>query len=218
MKYENIDEAAQYQEACRKVKQIAAAIKQIRIKYYLNFSKISDADKQAYDELYKQIERIASENGLDRLKAELIEEISDKYDGKISDEGENGTFSLEDKTFKAYCGAIDAGEQALKEGKLKKAKIYQHQASIYMQKLKELDVNSEQNKLVEMAIHYKRKKFAELVPAKEEQAVDWESLMKSYYENEQVQDRNEAKNQIEEAVLEATKEHEVKDTTEMILE
>ena len=39
MGYENIDEVTR-KEACEKVKQIVEAIKAIKIKYYLNFSKM----------------------------------------------------------------------------------------------------------------------------------------------------------------------------------
>ena len=44
MGYENVDEAAR-REACERVKQIVKAIKAIKIRYYLNFSKISEKDK-----------------------------------------------------------------------------------------------------------------------------------------------------------------------------
>lgn len=217
MEYENIDEAARYQEACRKVKQIAEAIKHIRIKYYPNFAKISDADKQVYDELNAQIEKIAGENGLDKLRTSLISEITDKYDGNIPSENEEqqGT-ELNEKLLKAYYGAIDAGMQALSEGKLKKAKNCQQQADKYMEKLKEIGQDQDGKHLVEMAIHYKREKFAELAPTRETNKTNWEEVMKGYYKPEDVQARNE----VTQEIAEQTKEREdvAKITNEMILE
>ena len=79
MEHENVDEAIAFQTACKKVKQIANAIKTIRMKYYPNFAKISDEDKQTYEELHLQIDKIARENGLNMLKTELIADINDRF-------------------------------------------------------------------------------------------------------------------------------------------
>ena len=196
MEYENIDEATRYQEACRKVKQIAEAIKSIRIKYYPNFAKISEEDKKIYDELNNQIEKIAGENGLNKLKAELISEINDKYEGKIpsmneqEEEPEDRT-KLSEKTLKAYYGAIDAGKQALSEGKLKRAGNCQKQANKLEETLKKMG-----KEYFEEATNYKRKKFAELVPTKEK--TNWEEVLPDCYESGDiyVQKRTEAQEEI----------------------
>ena len=216
MGYENIDKADAYQEACRKVKRIAEAIKHIRIKYYPNFAKISEQDKQVYDELNVQMEQIASENGLSKLKAELIGEISERYDGNIPSENEEqGNQSTGENILKAYYGAIDAGKQALSEGKLKKALNCQRQADTYMKILEEN--GTENAKLVEMAVHYKREKFAELLPVKEKaNATNWEETMKGCYKNSNAQDRSEAAQQITQQAKENVETEKI--TEEMLLE
>ena len=207
MKYENIDETNKYQEACRKVKQIANAIKLIRIKYYPNFARISDEDKQIHDELNTQIEKIAKENGLEKLKAELIEDISDRY-ALNSDEEIHDSSQLEDKNLKAYYGAIDAGEKALSEGKLKKARSCQKEADIYWAKLEKLDQKNGTNKLIEMATDYKRAKFAELVPTKEEITTQWNQFMEACHRDESEQDRREFIDDAERNITEKPKEKE----------
>ena len=212
MEYENIDEAARYQEACRKVKRIAEAIKHIRIKYYPNFAKISEQDKQVYDELNVQMEQIASENGLSKLKAELIGEISERYDEHIPSEdeeqGKQGAGEGEN-ILKAYYGAIDAGKQALSEGKLKKALNCQRKADTYMKMLK--------GQLVEIAVHYKREKFAELVPErKKENTTNWEETMKDCYQNSNAEARSEVAQQITQQAKESVETE--KTTEEMLLE
>lgn len=216
MEYENIDEAARYQEACRKVKRIAEAIKHIKIKYYPNFAKISEQDKQVYDELNVQMEQIASENGLSKLKAELIGEISERYDGNIPSENEEqGNQSTGENILKAYYGAIDAGKQALSEGKLTKALICQREADAYMKKLEENGTENAQ--LVEMAVRYKREKFAELLPVKEKaNATNWEETMKGCYKNSNAQDRSEAAQQITQQAKENVETEKI--TEEMLLE
>ena len=212
MEYENIDEAARYQEACRKVKRIAEAIKHIRIKYYPNFAKISEQDKQVYDELNVQMEQIASENGLSKLKAELIGEISERYDEHIPSEdeeqGKQGAGEGEN-ILKAYYGAIDAGKQALSEGKLRKALNCQRKADTYMKMLK--------GQLVEIAVHYKREKFAELVPErKKENTTNWEETMKDCYQNSNAEARSEVAQQITQQAKESVETE--KTTEEMLLE
>lgn len=218
MGYENIDKADAYQEACRKVKRIAEAIKHIRIKYYPNFAKISEQDKQVYDELNVQMEQIASENGLSKLKAELIGEISERYDGNIPSENEEqGNQSTGENILKAYYGAIDAEKQALSEGKLKKALICQRKADAYMKKLEEIGKGQERNFLVEQAIHYKRGIFEKLVPEREKaNATNWEETMKGCYKNSNAQDRSEAAQQITQQAKENVETEKI--TEEMLLE
>ena len=78
MEHENIDENAKYLTACENVKKIVNAIKLIKIKYYPNFSKISEKDKQVYKELEVNLEKISEDNNLNRLKDALMEEVSKK--------------------------------------------------------------------------------------------------------------------------------------------
>ena len=121
MEHENVDEAIAFQTACKKVKQIANAIKTIRMKYYPNFAKISDEDKQTYEELHLQIDKIARENGLNMLKTELIADINDRFQDSQNEADANKQEKPAEKILKAYYGAIDAGNQALSEGKLRRA-------------------------------------------------------------------------------------------------
>ena len=80
MEYQNIDEATR-KEACEKVKQIVKAIKALRIKYYINFSKISEKDQQIYEKLEKNLEKISTQYDLDGLKVALMEEEINRYYG-----------------------------------------------------------------------------------------------------------------------------------------
>lgn len=189
MEYGNIDKTINYQDSCRKVKQIADAIKKLRIKYYPNFTRISESDKQIYDELNMQIEKTANENGLDGLKSALISEISEKYSGQIpSIDGQENTpqnkKELYDKALVGYYGAIDAGKQVLSEGKLKKAMICQRQAEEYMQILQKGG-----HEYIEAALNYKRGKFAELTQPKEK--TNWLEVLPQYCRIEDVQKRDE---------------------------
>ena len=60
MEYENVDEVAKRQ-ACERVKQIVKAIKNMKIKYYLDFSKISEKDKETYQKLEEALDQAAKE-------------------------------------------------------------------------------------------------------------------------------------------------------------
>ena len=189
MEYENIDKAITYQDSCRKVKQMAEAIKKLRIKYYPNFTKISEEDKQIYDELNNQMEKTANENGLNGLKSVLISEISERYSGQIpSADGQENTpqnkKELYDKALIGYYGAIDAGKQILSEGKLKKAIICQRQAEEYMQILQKGG-----QEYVNAALNYKRGKFAELTQSKEK--TNWSEVLPNYFRKEDAQKRDE---------------------------
>ena len=82
MEYEKIDEEARYLKACENVKKIVNAIKNIKMKYYTNFAKISSEDKKVYEQLNKNLEKISQENDLENLKVVLMQEVSDKYDNK----------------------------------------------------------------------------------------------------------------------------------------
>ena len=196
MEYGNIEENAKYQEACKNVKQIANAIKHIRIKYYPNFSKISDVDKQVYDELNNQIEKIAGENGLDTLKVELISDISDKYDENIEIKENNQTdkTQLPQKALKAYYGAIDAGKEVLSKGKIGQALKCQKKANEIMQTLQEFG-----KEYVEMAVHYKREIFAELSPVKQ-RLTNWSETLKGFVKKEDAEKRKEFTEEFQEEI------------------
>lgn len=195
MEHENVDEAIAFQSACKKVRQIANTIKAIRIKYYPNFAKISDTDREAYDRLYAQIDRFAEENGLTKLKTELIEDIEDRFDNDTPQEkdGQDKKITPVEKTLKAYYGAIDAGQQALSEGKLKKALSCQKQADLYMSQLTEYG----QADVIEMATHYKREKFSTLSLEREKNSVtNWNDFLKNSYKSEDLQARNDLAQEI----------------------
>lgn len=90
MEYQNIDEAARKQ-ACERVKQIAESIKAIRKKYYLCFNKISNPDKQKYEQLIADMQSVASQNGLEKFNAQLISEINTQFGENLpNDINENG--------------------------------------------------------------------------------------------------------------------------------
>ena len=87
MEYENVDEVARRQ-ACERVKQIVKAIKTMKIKYYLDFSKISGKDKETYQKLEEALERVSSSHNLEGLKVALMSEVSARYDRGSSGDGE----------------------------------------------------------------------------------------------------------------------------------
>ena len=194
MEHENVDENARYLTACENVKKIVNAIKSIKIKYYTNFSKISDEDKKTYEELELNLERISEDNNLNRLKTALMEEVSAKYDKKdIKNEPRDPKFL--DNGLLACYGAIDAQQKALSQGKISQARKCQ---DILKQYMNEID-STEFRKLI---INYKREKFGELV--RDRQAVqkkneDTMNYMKSCYEKEDALERQYANKQIEEA-------------------
>lgn len=88
MEYQNVDEAARI-EACKRVKQLAEAIKKIRKKYYLYFNKISDSDKQKYNHLISELQSVAAENGLEKLSIQLMADIDRQYGTEIEAEGDD---------------------------------------------------------------------------------------------------------------------------------
>ena len=82
MEHENIDENARYLKACENVKKIVNAIKNIKMKYYTNFAKISSEDKKVYEQLNKNLE-ITSE-GLAIIPTEWRTEIfCYEFKGKV---------------------------------------------------------------------------------------------------------------------------------------
>lgn len=185
MKYENTEDAVR-KEACERVKQIVKAIKAIKIKYYLNFSKISDEDKQTYQELETNLEQISEEHNLSNLKNALMQEVEAKYDGKNPEDMEqNGKPEFSENILQACYGAIDAQKEALSKGKITQALRCQEQLKKYRQEL-----DKEGNREVSS---YKREKFAELMQTREqleEQIRSWNSTMKGMYRISDAQKRD----------------------------
>lgn len=221
MEHENVDEAIAFQTACKKVKQIANAIKTIRMKYYPNFAKISDEDKQTYEELHLQIDKIARENGLNMLKTELIADINDRFQDSQNEADANKQEKPAEKILKAYYGAIDAGNQALSEGKLRRALNCQKQANSFMEQLEAIA----QEDLLRMAVEYKRARFAELSQErgeKEQVTTNWEQFLQQTYKTEDFQKRNDIAQEIlQNAKRSEQAKHPVaenKDTQEILLE
>ena len=194
MEHENVDENARYIAACENVKKIVNAIKSIKIKYYPNFAKISEADKKVYDELEFNLEKISEDNNLTRLKTALMEEVSAKYDKKdIKSELRDPQFL--DNGLLACYGAIDAQQKALSQGKISQAKRCQNILKQYMEEIDSIEFRK-------LIIDYKREKFGELIRDREAvQRKNEETMhfMKRCYESGIVLERQHANEQIEEA-------------------
>lgn len=136
------------QQASMRVKQIASAMKHFRIMHYLDFTTMSEADKAVYNALETQLEETTQSGGKVELLIKLkLEELSKRYDR------ENSQLTKSEK-LEAYRGAKDAEQQALKTGRIKKAKKCQTIATKYYEQLGE----EEQKR----AIEYKRGLFSEL--------------------------------------------------------
>lgn len=182
MGYENIDEVTR-KEACEKVKQIVKAIKALRIKYYINFSRISEKDQQIYEKLERSLNKISAENDLDNLKEALMEEEINKYYGNENDEdidknnlNNGGKYSKQENILNRTYGAVDAEQEALRKGKLKSAKACKQMWKEYMAQLEEQTYK-------EMALNYKREKFQELVQLREDIEEKTKEFMKQAKES-----------------------------------
>ena len=155
MEYENTTELANREEACKRVKQIAKIIEKIKINNYLKIGGISEEDRQRLEQLESSMNTVANENGLQKLASQLSTTISERYDIENdhteNQQGEQN--SIKDR-LEAYRGAIDAEVQALKTGKISKAKRCQKRANMLMQQLENDDI--------QRAIEYKRVVFAGL--------------------------------------------------------
>lgn len=186
MEFEGTDEAIRRQ-ACERVKQIVKAIKAIRIKYYLNFSKISEKDQEIYQKLEASLEKISNSHNLNKLKVELMQELSAKYDRK-DEEKEPENRREPDNILQACYGAIDAQKEALSRGKITQARKCQQILKKYMQKI---DLENYR----ELIINYKREKFAELMKSRddlEEQNNSWDKIMRAFYKEGHVKERQTA--------------------------
>ena len=194
MEHENIDENAKYLAACENVKKIVNALKLIKIKYYPNFSKISEVDKKVYDQLELNLEKISEDNNLGKLKTELMEEVSAKYDKKDMKSEPRDPQFLDNGLLACY-GAIDAQQKALSQGKISQARKCQNILSQYMDEIDSMECR-------ELIINYKREKFGELIRNKEiVQKKNQETMryMKKCFEPQYVLERQHAKEQIEQA-------------------
>ena len=125
MEYQNTDEAIR-REACEKVKQIVKAIKAIKIKYYLIFSKISAKDRETYQNLEKSLEKISEKYNLNNLKVALMQEVNARYNGVNPEDMKPGQ-QVPDDILQACYGAIDAQKEALSKGRITQALRCQEQ-------------------------------------------------------------------------------------------
>ena len=222
MEYENTDREVQYRQACEKVKKIAEVIEMFRIKYYPDFSKISEKDKEKYDTLNGEMEKIVSENGLENLSKPLMAEISGKYNEQIPQINEQ---DMEDPKKKnqifeniklACCGAMEAEKQAwLSWAKAKEtndeqtAEVQQQLAETCQSRVKELIetiVEYEGGKaLQEELAKFRRDKFAQLNVSKEKTQQNnsrFTELFKGYYTQAEEQTKKEATDIIKETQVE----------------
>lgn len=194
MEYQNVDEAAR-RDACERLKMIVKSIKALKIKYYLNFSRISSQDQETYLRLQKDLDRVAEENDLKNLKVELMADLSARYDGaspQLGDSTEKGDEpNNNDQLLKACYGAIDAQKEAISKGRIAQAIRCQEQLKRYKQGL-DSDICNE-------VTRYKREKFAELGNSREvleEKVRSWEKKMKGMYKIKHVERRSNAVNKI----------------------
>ena len=184
MEHENIDNAAQYREACENVKKIVKAIKAIKMKYYPNFARITEEDHKVYQQLEFNLDRIAQRNNLQNLKVALMGEVSAKYDKQSSDDKIGKENNPDDILQKCY-GAIDVQQKALSQGKIKQAKRCQEELKQYMN---EIDIETYGKLITE----YKREKFAELGKSKDKIQEDndrWSDMLKAFYKPKHTEKR-----------------------------
>lgn len=193
MEYQNVDEGAR-RESCERLKMIVQSIKALKIKYYLNFSRMSSQDQETYLRLQNDLDRVAEESDLNNLKVELMADLSARYDGVSSRQGDsfkNGDAHNNDDLLKACYGAIDAQAESISKGRIAQAIRCQEQLKRYKQGL-DSDICNE-------VTRYKREKFAELGCSREvleEKNKTWKNKMKGMYKIKHVEQRSCAVNQI----------------------
>lgn len=185
MEYENLDEATR-REACEKVKQIAKAIEKIRKKYYLCFNKISDTDKQRYDEYKIQMQNIANENGFNKLSAELINDIDRQYNEEIpnsTDENGNLDNNGMEKGYQQFLKAIQVLTEYMtllrKTTDPKLDIAYMKRIKKVQEFIKKLETNLEKSYSKYDLILAKRKGFSEMITKQSRE--DYENLMRKFY-------------------------------------
>lgn len=212
MEYDKIEEEAIYKDACEKVKKIIKAIKAIKIKYYPNFSRISEEDKQAYQELEAKLEQISEAHGLQALKVELMGEIGAKYDNQEQKSGSKEQ-KTEDGFLLEYYGAIDAEATALSQGKIKQAMKCQEIRKMYEKQADRVILDS--------LTKYKREKFAEISQtrqATEQKNQEWEKLLEGFNAKTDVQIKKEIVEIFKQALKPKAIEMEEKQAEEIGLE
>ncbi len=186
MEYEKSEEDIKYRSACENVKKIVNAIKFLKIKYYLDFSKISKEDEERFQQLEADLDRVSEENNLTGLKSELMSEVNAKY-GQRNNDGEPQSKFVDDKLMACY-GVIDVQKDVLSKGKIKKAIKCQE---ILKQYIEELD-SEEYRKLI---VNYKRSKLGELSKTNEvvhENNEQWMKKLKLCSRSELVTQRRDA--------------------------
>ena len=125
------------------------------MKQYANFAKISSEDKEVYEQLNKNLEKISQENDLENLKVVLMQEVSDKYDNKELKEEPRDTNLIDSRLLACY-GSIVVQQKALSMGKIGQARKCQKILEEYLD-----EIGSDTYR--EIVKKYKREKFAELV-------------------------------------------------------
>lgn len=186
MEYEKSEEDIKYRSACENVKKIVNAIKFLKIKYYLDFSKISKEDEERFQQLEADLDKVSEENNLDGLKSELMSEVNAKY-GQRNNYGESQPKFVDDKLMACY-GVIDVQKDVLSKGKIKKAIRCQEILKQYIEELE----SEEYKKLI---VDYKRSKLGELNKTNEvvhENNEQWMKKLKLCSRKELVTNRKDA--------------------------
>lgn len=186
MEYEKSEEDIKYRSACENVKKIVNAIKFLKIKYYLDFSKISKEDEERFQQLEADLDKVSEENNLDGLKSELMSEVNAKYVQRNND-GEPQSKFVDDKLMACY-GVIDVQKDVLSKGKIKKAIRCQEILKQYIEELE----SEEYKKLI---VDYKRSKLGELNKTNEvvhENNEQWMKKLKLCSRKELVTNRKDA--------------------------
>lgn len=186
MEYEKSEEDIKYRSACENVKKIVNAIKFLKIKYYLDFSKISKEDEERFQQLEADLDKVSEENNLDGLKSELMSEVNAKY-GQRNNDGEPQSKFVDDKLMACY-GVIDVQKDVLSKGKIKKAIRCQEILKQYIEELE----SEEYKKLI---VDYKRSKLGELNKTNEvvhENNEQWMKKLKLCSRKELVTNRKDA--------------------------
>ena len=186
MEYEKSEEDIKYRSACENVKKIVNAIKFLKIKYYLDFSKISKEDEERFQQLEADLDKVSEENNLDGLKSELMSEVNAKY-GQRNNDGEPQSKFVDDKLMACY-GVIYVQKDVLSKGKIKKAIRCQEILKQYIEELE----SEEYKKLI---VDYKRSKLGELNKTNEvvhENNEQWMKKLKLCSRKELVTNRKDA--------------------------
>ena len=212
MEYENTTELANREEACKRVKQIAKVIEKIKINNYLKIGGISEEDKQRLEQLESSMNIVANENGLQKLASQLSTKISERYDieSEQSETQQDEQNSIKDR-LEAYRGAIDAEVQALKIGKISKAKRCQKRANMLIQQLEKDDI--------QRAVEYKRGVLAGLnvsLDISTEKVQVWLNRFKGCWREEDFNKRKTITQEITNITQTKTEEKSTKETSEEI--